>query len=304
MNTKVLSRRRFLTLSASGPFAASLASGLTAGLMSRSAAAEDGAPKKLSKGVIIGMLPRDLSDAEKFQLAKRCGFEGIEASPLDSLDAARRQGELARQIGTPIHSVLFGWWPPFTDTSAATIDECLKKMTNALQCAQAMQAGAVLLVPTRVTENFRYADAYKRSQDYIRRLIPVAEETRVVIAVENVWNKFLLSPLEFARYIDEFESPWVRAYFDVGNVIIYGFSQDWIRTLGKRIARIHLKDFQRNGYQWKNLLEGDVNWPEVRKSLDEIGYAGWLTAELSGGSEQALTDIAGRMDRIIAGSFG
>ena len=95
----------------------------------------------------------------------------------------------------------------------------------------------------------------------------------------------------------------MRAYFDVGNVIIYGFSQDWIRTLGKRIVKIHLKDFKRQGYQWKNLLEGDVNWPEVRKALDEINYKGYLTAELGAGTEEKLTDIAQRMDKIIAGKF-
>jgi len=118
--------------------------------------------------------------------------------------------------------------------------------------------------------------------------------------VENVWNKFLLSPLEFARYVDEFESPWLQAYFDIGNVIIYGYAQDWIRTLGKRIVKIHLKDFKRQGYQWKMLLEGDANWPEVRRALDEIGYNGYVTPELGGGDEAYLTELSGRIDKIIA----
>ncbi len=174
-------------------------------------------------------------------------------------------------------------------------------MRMALTSAKAFGCDAVLLVPAIVTETVGYGDAYKRSQDNIRRLLPLAEEMRVIIAVENVWNKFLLSPLEFARYVDEFDSPWLKAYFDVGNVIVFGFAQDWIRTLGKRIVKIHLKDFKRSGYKWTNLLEGDVNWPEVRKALDEIGYRGFLTPELSGGDEAYLADLSKRIDRIIAG---
>jgi hexulose-6-phosphate isomerase len=100
--------------------------------------------------------------------------------------------------------------------------------------------------------------------------------------------------------VDEFDHPRLKAYFDVGNVILFGFSQDWIRTLGKRIARIHLKDFKRQGYQWTNLLDGDVNWPQVRKALAEIGYSGFMTTELSGGDEAYLTDLSARIDKIIA----
>jgi len=296
MKPQCMQRRNFLKLSA--------AAAVTPEILNRFAATADAAAeRKLLKGVIINMLPKNLSDKEKFQVAKRCGFEGIEARPLRDLNAAKEQAKLAREAGVPIHSVLHGWWPPFTDTTPSVVQKSIDAMAHSLRCARAMGASAVLLVPTKVTDNFRYADAYKRSQDYVRKLIPVAKETGVSIAVENVWNKFLLSPLEFARYIDECESPWVRAYFDVGNVIIYGFSQDWIRTLGKRIVKIHLKDFKRSGYQWKNLLEGDVNWPEVRKALDEINYKGYLTAELGAGTEEKLTDIAQRMDRIIAGKF-
>ena len=136
----------------------------------------------------------------------------------------------------------------------------------------------------------------------MRKLLPLAEKMKVVIAIENVWNKFLLSPVEFARYIDDFNSPWVRAYFDIGNVIIHGFSQDWIRTLGRRIVKLDVKDFKRKGYEWKNLREGDVNWPEVVKALDETGYKGWMTCEMSGGDEAYLGDVAKRMDWIIAGA--
>src|SRR5690606_8898738 len=127
------------------------------------------------------------------------------------------------------------------------------------------------------------------------------EETGVVIAVENVWNNFLLSPLEFARYVDEFESPWLRAYFDVGNIVAYGWPQDWIRTLGERIVKVHVKDFRKENREWKNVLDGDVNWPEVRRALAEVGYTGFITAEVEGGDRAYITDLAQRLEKIAAG---
>jgi hexulose-6-phosphate isomerase len=255
---------------------------------------------KIYKALKIGMLPKGLSDAEKFKLAKRCGFEGIDAEPLGSPDAMREQGALAKEAGVPIHGLVFGGWDtPFSSPDPKVIAKGLAGMENAMRCAKAIGATTVLLVPGIVTEDVGYADAYKRSQDNIRKLIPAARELNVIIAIENVWNKFLLSPIEFARYIDEFESPNVRAYFDVGNVIINGYSQDWIRTLGKRIIKLDVKDFKRDGSKWTNLLDGDVNWRQVRKALDEIGYTGFMTAELDGGDEAYLADVAKRMDRII-----
>ena len=257
---------------------------------------------KLRKAVQLGMLPKELSDADKFKLAKKCGFQGVEAYPMDDLDAARQQGELARAAGVPIHSIVFGGWrTPFSDPDPKIIKKGLVGMERALRCANAMGAETVLLVPAVVSETVSYGEAYKRSQQHIRKLLPLAEEVGVIIAVENVWNKFLLSPLEFARYVDEFDSPWLQAYFDVGNVVIFGFPQDWIRTLGERIVKIHLKDFKRKGYQWTNLRDGDVNWPEVRRALDEIGYNGFMTTELAGGDEAYLRDIVKRIDLIIAG---
>ena len=294
MTDKIMQRRSFLKYAG--------AVGVSATLMGRSNFAQDSqSHAKLRKALQLGMLPRQLSDADKFKLAKKCGFQGIEGSPMDDLNEARKLGELARQAGVPIHSIVFGGWhAPLSDPNPEVVKKGLQGMETALRSANAMGAETVLLVPAIVTETVGYDDAYKRSQENIRKLLPLAEEMRVVIAVENVWNKFLLSPLEFARYVDEFDSPWLKAYFDIGNVIIFGFAQDWIRTLGKRIVKIHLKDFKRSGYKWTNLLEGDVNWPEVRRALDEIGYEGFMTTELSGGDEAYLTDLSKRIDRIIA----
>lgn len=290
-----MERRKFLQVTAAAAVGAGLPGVATL-------AADIEKRPRLRKAVQLGMLPKQLSDAEKFKLAKKCGFEGVEAYPMSDLDAAHELGKLALEAGVPIHSIVFGGWhAPFSDPNPEVVEKGLKGMENALRCANAMGATVVLLVPAVVKENVSYGDAYKRSQKHIRKLIPLAKQMRVAIGIENVWNKFLLSPLEFARYVDEFESPWVRAYFDVGNVILFGYAQDWIRTLGKRIVRIHLKDFKRRGYQWTNLRDGDVNWREVRRAFDEIGYKGFMTTELGGGDETYLRDLVKRIDLIIAG---
>ncbi|MEN6335107.1 MAG: sugar phosphate isomerase/epimerase family protein [Phycisphaerales bacterium] len=256
----------------------------------------------LLKACQFNMLPKDLPDAEKFALAKKCGFEGVEVTGvIDDAAKAQELGALARQAGTPIHSVCYGGWnAPLSDPRPEVVAKGLAGMEAALRSAKALGAGAVLLVPAVVTEEVGYGEAYSRSQKNIRTLLPLAAELKVTIAVENVWNKFLLSPLEFARYVDEFDHPWLRAYIDVGNMILFGFAQDWLRTVGKRIVRIHLKDFRRKGYEWTNLLDGDVNWPQVRKALAEIGYRGYLTTELAAGDAAYLADLAGRIDKIIS----
>jgi len=293
MKNNIMQRRSFLKYAAT----TAVAMGISDRFITIQAGQKE---TKLRKALQFRMLPKNLSDADKFKLAKECGFEGIEGSPMDDLEAAKKLGTLARQAGVPIHSIVYGGWgAPFSDPDPKVIEKGLAGMETALRSAKALGADAVLLVPAIVTETVGYGDAYKRSQEHIRKLLPLAEKLGIVIAVENVWNKFLLSPLEFARYVDEFESPWLRAYFDVGNVIIYGYAQDWIRTLGKRIVKIHLKDFKRRGYKWTNLLEGDVNWQQVRRALDEVGYDGFLTPELSGGDKAYLTDLSRRIDRII-----
>src|SRR5439155_2218972 len=125
------------------------------------------------------------------------------------------------------------------------------------------------------------------------------------VAVEEVWNKFLLSPLEFARYVDEFASPWVKAYFDVGNVVFYGYPQDWIRTLGPRIVKVHLKDFQLDRpsgrFTWKNLGEGDIDWLGVRWAFSDVAYDGWMTTEIEVGEAAYLKDVVARFYHFLAG---
>ena len=179
-------------------------------------------------------------------------------------------------------------------------------METSLRNARLWGAGVVLLVPAVVNPQTSYGEAWKRSQQVIRqRIVPLATELKVIVGVEEVWNKFLLSPLEMARYVDEFDSPWVKAYFDVGNVVFYGYPEDWIRTLGQRIVRLHLKDFKlergAGTFTWKNLGEGDIDWVAVRKALDEIGYDGYMTTEIAGGDLAYLQDVSARIDRFLAG---
>ena len=295
MKDRAMERRDFLK------YAAVAAAG--ANLLDRPTASQAGQPRaKLRKALQFGMLPKNLSDEDKVKLAKKCGFEGIELnSPIADLDAAAQLGKIAKEAGVPVHSIVYGGWDaPFSDPDPKVIEKGLAAMETALRSAKAVGANAVLLVPAVLNENVGYGQAYKRSQEHIRKLLPLAEELKIMIAVENVWNKFLLSPLEFARYVDEFESPWLKAYIDVGNMILFGYAQDWIRTVGKRIVKIHLKDFKRKGYEWTNLLDGDVNWKQVRLALDEVGYDGFLTPELRGGDESYLTDLSGRIDKILA----
>ena len=183
-------------------------------------------------------------------------------------------------------------------------------METSLGNAKLWGARTVLLVPAVVTPEVSYQQAWERSQREIRKLIPLAEKNKVIIGIEEVWNKFLLSPLEMAHYIDEFKSPWIRAYFDVGNVVLYGYPQDWIRTLGPRIVKLHIKDFTfRHNKQidktvadWVNLRDGDINWKAIHDALAEVHYKGDATVELPGGDAAYLKDVNSRFEAILQGA--
>jgi len=292
-------RRDFLKITAAGA-AASL---LPAGGFGAPPQKASTATGQLKKAVLISMLPKQMSYLDRFKLAVDVGFEGLEAQTITDPKEADQIKEAAEKAGLRIHSVMNmdHWRYPLSSGEPAEVERSMKGMETSLRNAKLWGADAVLLVPAVVNPKTSYRDAYTRSQAQIRKLIPLAKELGVIIAVEEVWNKFLLSPLEFAKYVDEFRSPWVRAYFDVGNVVLFGYPEDWIRTLGKRIIKFHLKDFKREGYQWVPLMEGDVNWPEVRKAIAEIGFSGYLTVELRGGDEAYLRDVVARVDKILAG---
>lgn len=284
--------------------AAAFIGGVTA-LGSASESRQDsraGEVAKLKKAIVFSMIPDGLGLEERFALARRAGFDGVEVGPVGDAQAVSAMRSAAENAQVEIHSFIYGGWKaPLSSPDESVAEQGEREVAEALHCAKRLGADAVLLVPAVVNESTRYIEAYERSQKRLRRLIPEAEKNGVPILIENVWNNFLLSPIEFARYIDELDSPWVGAYFDVGNVVAFGWPEDWIRTLGRRIRKVHLKDFRRGPRQWVNLREGDVNWPEVRRALDEVGYSGYLTAELGGGDEDYLRDAASRMDDIIAG---
>ncbi|HEY2943774.1 MAG TPA: sugar phosphate isomerase/epimerase family protein [Vicinamibacteria bacterium] len=264
-----------------------------------------GSPRK---AVLISMLPKELGYHDRFKLAVDAGFAGIEMRTVPDAKEAEEIRDASAKTGLRVHSVMNSdhWTYPLSSDDPAVVDKSVAGMETSLGNAKLWGADTVLLVPAVVNPQTSYKDAWARSQKVIReRILPRAQELKVVVAVEEVWNKFLLSPLEFARYVDEFASPWVKAYFDVGNVVFYGYPQDWIRALGPRIAKVHLKDFQLdrpNGrFNWKNLGEGDIDWVEVRRAFADIGYDGWMTTEINGGDAAYLKDVVARFDRFLGG---
>ena len=262
----------------------------------------------IRKATLISMLPPGLSYEARFALARDAGFEAIEMQTITRDEEAAEIREASLKTGLRIHSVMNSehWAAPLSSGDPEVVRRSVRGMETSLRNAALWGADAVLLVPAVVDAATSYRDAYTRSQRVIReQLMPKAAEHKVVIAVEEVWNKLLLSPLEFARYVDEFNSPWVRAYVDVGNVVLFAFPQDWIRTLGARIMKLHVKDFtldRRNGrFSWVNLGEGDIDWPEVRRALSEIKFSGYMTTELAPGDAAYLKDVSARVDKILAG---
>ncbi len=261
------------------------------------------------KSVMYTMLPASLSIEEKMQMAHDVGFAGVETPPIFDKSEIANMRSAAEKAGIDIHSVIYGGWdPPLSSPDPAAAVQSLQNARAAIQSAHDLGAEDILLVPAIVDASTRYAEAYQRSHDAIRKLIPLAESLKISLCLEEVWNNFLLSPIEFAAYLDSFHSPWVHSYFDVGNVVIFGWPQDWIRTLGHRIKKVHLKDYKggpglfggADGH-WANIGEGSIDWQETRKAFAEINFNGYMNTELAGGDEKYLRDLSVRIDRFLAG---
>src|SRR5437764_6658470 len=246
-------------------------------------------PIAIKKGVVFDMVSDKRSYADRFKLVRDTGFEVVQALTEPDQHKAEEMKEAADAANIRIDSVMNvdHWQYPLSSSDPAVVEKSLSGMRTSLQNAKLWGSDVVLLVPAVVNPQTSYRDAWTRSQREIRKLVPLAAELKIVIAIEEVWNKFLLSPLELERYITEFNSPWIKAWFDTWNVLLYGYPQDWIRTLGKSIVKLHVKDFkrERDGYKWVNLGDGDSDWPEIRKALAEIQYAGSAIVELEGGDE-------------------
>ena len=301
------SRRDFLKVSVGAACAAPLASMVPAA--ASLAAAPAPASGRIKKAVQIEMLPKEMSYADRFKLAGDVGFEGVEGQTVEDPKVAAEIKKASEDAKVPIHSVMnmAHWGNPLSSSDPAVVKKSLDGMKTSLHNAKLWGAETVLLVPGVVNAETSYEDAWTRSQKNIRTLIPLAEELKIKICIEEVWNKFLLSPLEMRTYVDQFNSPWIRQYFDVGNVVLYGYPQDWIHTLGKRFAKVHLKDFKMGkGWdpvtaQFVNLGDGDIDWAAVRKAFADVGYTGWTTTELEGGDEAYLRDVAKRVDKLVLG---
>lgn len=296
-----MNRRTFVSTAAAMGFSAAHLAAQTAG-----------SRLPIRKGILLGMLPKSLSIAERFALAKECGFQSMECGTEDDLKVAEEIKAASVKTGIPVHSVMNRdhWQFPLSSPDPAVVAKSMKGMETSLQNAKLWGASTVLLVPAVVNAEVSYQQAWDRSVVQIKKLIPMAQQMKIVIGVEEVWNKFLLSPLEMAHYVDQFKSPWVKAYFDVGNMVLYGYPQDWIRTLGPRIVKVHLKDFtwkrdpqiKKQTADFVNLRDGDINWKEVHKALGEIGYKGDATVEVSGGDAAYLKDLSKRVDLILEGA--
>jgi L-ribulose-5-phosphate 3-epimerase len=273
------------------------------------AAARPGRKRKLKKALKVGMIREGSTLRERFQIARDAGFDGVELDSPGDLDldealaASQATGLAIPGVVDSVH-----WQKTLGDPDPAVRAEGLAGLETALRDCRKVGGTSVLLVPAVVSPGIPYDAAWERSIAEIRKALPLAAELEVQIVFENVWNGFLLSPLEAARYVDLFESPWVGWHFDIGNIVNFGWPEQWIRILGPRIKKLDVKEYSRKKRDdeglWKGFAveigEGDNNWPAVMAALDEIGYEGWAAAEVGGGDARRLADIAARMDRVFA----
>jgi len=273
----------------------------------------------MKKSVNSWMFPRTMALAEMARAVRAAGFDAMEVTAdaegeltiaSDETTCRKLAGQI-REAGLEVASLACGlfWGSNYASPDAADRAKARELTLAALDRAQWMGTDAIWVVPAVVSHFERpaqmvcgYAEAMRLTYEALRELAPEAEARGVVIAIENVWNGFLLSPVEMRDLIDRVNSPWVGVYLDVGNVVKLGFPQDWIDILGQRIVRIHLKDFKAdvgNLSGFCPLTEGDVDWPAVMVALKRVGYDGPLTYETYGGTDD-LDEISERVDRILS----
>jgi len=196
------------------------------------------------------------------------------------------------------------WKFPLSSADEETRRQGLANIRASVDTARAVGATTVLVVPGVVNETQAYAETYEIALRSMRELAGYAEEHGIRLGVENVWNRFLLSPREMGQFLNEIGSRSVGLYFHCGNILAYGYPQLWIRELGPSLVKVHVKDFDSSTRQFKQLLQGSVNWKEVRSALREVGYDDYLTAELPlypAYPDQMVFDTAAHIGRIIGG---
>ena len=258
-------------------------------------AAVPAAEQRIRKALGYAMIQEDLSVEDKLRLVKDVGFEGIEVSTRLLKRKTPEPKELARaseKTGVRVHGVVNSSNP---DLKGAIDEAAIYGATSVLH-----------VVPTNPKTS--YLENYRQTQELIRSAAAHAEKKKVLILIENVWATFLIEPLTMARYIDEIDSPCVKSYFDIGNVVRWGWPQHWIEVLGKRIGKIHLKEYNlkvamnegmRKGFAFP-MGEGSIDWALVREELKKIDFRDWATAEVKGGDRQHLADVSQQMDRVLA----
>lgn len=237
---------------------------------------------------------------EKMTMARDAGFAGFEPELADdgdlALDASPKEWKqvraLADKVGIELSGLATGlyWGANAASSDAAVRAQATHILKQQIRCAEAIGVDTILVVAAAVGVDFipgcevvSYEHAYARATAFIQESLPLARDCGVTIGLENVWNKFLLSPIEFRAFLDQFDSPNVAAYFDVGNVLATGYPEHWIKILGEKIARVHFKDYRRavgSADGFVDLLSGDVNWPEVVSALKAVNYTNWVAAEM------------------------
>lgn len=276
----------------------------------------------MKKGINIWSFPND-SLKNNFELAKKAGFEGVEVAldAVGEISLTSTEKELlevkkqAMDCGIELYSVSTGlyWDYWLTDDDAAVRNKAKEIVKKQLETASVLGCESILVVPGAVNAEFAapgkvvdYAAAYERSLQAFMELKESAEAYQVEIGLENVWNKFLVSPLEMRDFIDKIDSPYVGSYFDVGNVLFNGYPEQWITILGQRIKKVHFKDYRMAAgglHGFVDLLAGDVNYPAVTKALESIGYEGWVSAEMIPNythyTETIIYNTSNAMDRIL-----
>jgi hexulose-6-phosphate isomerase len=268
-------------------------------------------PHRILLAVKYGVVGGEAPMAEKFQLLRSLGFDGVE---LDSPApyGAEEVRAATRASGLSVHGVVDAvhWEDRLSSPDEEVRARGIEALAGALRDAHDFGGHSVLLVPGRVTdaENENEEQVWERSIACIRRVLPLAAELGVRILIENVWNGFAYvhdgradqTADRLKAYLDEIDSPWVGAYFDLGNHRRYGDPAAWLRTLGRHVVKLDVKDW-RVDVGWTKIGDGAVPWAEVRKALDAIGFTGWATAEVAGGDKERLADVHARMERVLRG---